>query len=51
MMTLNTNSVAAKAAIDLSKNTFNLQKSLQSFDVAEITQANGLSGLALNLLV
>jgi flagellin len=29
MMTLNTNSVAAKAAIDLSKNTFNLQKSLQ----------------------
>jgi flagellin len=39
MRTLNTNSVAAKAAIDLSKNTFNLQKSLQSFDVAEITQA------------
>ena len=29
MITLNTNSVAAKAAIDLSKNTFNLQKSLQ----------------------
>ena len=51
MITLNTNSVAAKAAIDLSKNTFNLQKSLQRLSSGSriANPADDAGGLAVSM--
>ena len=51
MITLNTNSVAAKAAIDLSRNTFNLQNSLQRLSSGSriANPADDAGGLAVSM--